>query len=285
MLPSLAQLPDTDIWLLDILNNHGDITFGNPVNITNRVGYDNQPAFSPDGKFILFSSVREGLQSDIYRYDIDSKKTTQVTKTEESEYSPTFMPDGKNMSVVRVERDSTQRLWKFPLAGGEPSLVLTKIKNVGYHCWIDNNRVALFILPEPFTLQIADVNSEALQLIDDSIGRCTQLVPNQNAVSYTKKDKEKKSTILHVNLDKTGKMNDLDVYMKNFKTPELSEDYVWLSPRTLLSGNGSELVMACIACRQDGWKVLMDLKPVGIEKIGRIVLSPDRKRIALVTTK
>ena len=61
-----------------------------------------------------------------------------MTTTNESEYSPTVTPDGRSFSVIQVEADGTQRLWRFPLAGGgEPKLVLPDIKPVGYHAWAD----------------------------------------------------------------------------------------------------------------------------------------------------
>ncbi|HEV7231166.1 MAG TPA: hypothetical protein VGO45_07555, partial [Bacteroidia bacterium] len=70
LVPALhAQLPDSDIWLFD-LNQHDDtFSFSNPVNITNRPGYDNQPVFSSDGKRIYYASYRDDNQSDIYFYD------------------------------------------------------------------------------------------------------------------------------------------------------------------------------------------------------------------------
>ena len=70
--------------------------------------------------------------------------------------------------MVRVEADATQRLWKFPLAGGKPILVLEKIKPVGYQAWIDQNTLALFILGaagKPSTLQIVDVRTEKAEVI------------------------------------------------------------------------------------------------------------------------
>ena len=43
--------------------------------------------------------------------------TTRVTNTPESEYSPTVTPDGAHISVIRVEADGTQRLWRFTIDG------------------------------------------------------------------------------------------------------------------------------------------------------------------------
>src|SRR6516165_1379333 len=101
-----AAPPASDIYIVDLKNQHNykngtDILkFGDPKKITEFVGYNNQPFFLPDGKSILYTSIRD-KQADIYRYDLETGKTTQVTNTPESEYSPTLMPDKKNISVVR----------------------------------------------------------------------------------------------------------------------------------------------------------------------------------------
>src|SRR4051794_23138218 len=111
-----APPPDTDIWLAS-LALRGTPAVSHASNITASPGYDNQPSFTPDGAAILFTSNRGGSQTDIYRYEIASGATTRVTNTPESEYSPTVTPDGAHVSVVRVESDGTQRLWRFTIAG------------------------------------------------------------------------------------------------------------------------------------------------------------------------
>ena len=70
-----AQLPDTEIYVADFSSACGKIKISNPVNITKRKGYDNQPSFSPDGKKIYYVSVIDTTQSDIYCYDLATKKT------------------------------------------------------------------------------------------------------------------------------------------------------------------------------------------------------------------
>src|SRR5262245_60163909 len=118
--PGQNAPPSSDIFLVDVTKRGGQLVLGKPVNITNRDGYDNQPSFLPDGKSLLFTSIRENNQADIYRYELVTQKTERVTNTSESEYSPTVTPDQKFFSTIRVEADRTQRLWKFPLRGGEP---------------------------------------------------------------------------------------------------------------------------------------------------------------------
>ncbi|HEY2163027.1 MAG TPA: hypothetical protein VGH04_03515, partial [Gemmatimonadaceae bacterium] len=86
-----AAPPATDIFLapLSITSTDGRPVIGKAVNVTSRPGYDNQPAFTPDSKSMLFTSIHEDGQSDIYRYDLGTKTIARVTSTPESEYSAT----------------------------------------------------------------------------------------------------------------------------------------------------------------------------------------------------
>ena len=148
-LPLSAQQapPATEVFLSRVdTTAPGVVGLSEPLNISSNPGYDNQPSFLPDGSAILFSSQRDGKQMDIYRYDIASKKLSQVTSTPEGEYSPTVTSDRKTFSVIRTEADSTQRLWRFDLDGSNPRLVLENVKQIGYQAWIDDTHLALFVL-------------------------------------------------------------------------------------------------------------------------------------------
>src|ERR1700687_5362543 len=112
------------------------LTFGTPVNATHRTGYDNQPSFVPRGDAVLYTVVGNDGQADIWRFTLPAGKPERLTDTKESEDSATVTPDGDWFSVIRVEADFTQRLWKFPFDHrGQPVLILEKIKPVGYHVW------------------------------------------------------------------------------------------------------------------------------------------------------
>src|ERR1043165_5473704 len=82
--PTPAAPPASDIYIVDIQNHHNyknatdTLKFADPKKITDLVGYNNQPSFTPDGKSILYTSTRN-KQTDIYRYDLETGKTTQVT--------------------------------------------------------------------------------------------------------------------------------------------------------------------------------------------------------------
>ncbi len=275
-----AQLPNTDIWLLDIKTNKGAIGLTNPVNITNRVGYDNQPAFSPDGKYMLYTSIRDDKQSDIYKYVFQTKTISQFTKTATSEYSPTFMPDGKNISVVMVEPDSAQRLWKFPINGDAPSLILKGIDSIGYHCWLDNTHVALFLITNPMKLIFTDITSEKSILIRDTIGRSMHCIKNKGGIQFFYLYK---NAIYSTDLSKSK--TTLQTIWK-FK----GEDFCFINEYSIIAGNNSKLYVNYTAnkdCKdgKNAWNEIVDLSNYGITNITRIAVSPDGKKLAIVAEK
>lgn len=267
-----AQLPNTDLWLMDIKTINDSIYIENPVNITNRPGYDNQPSFSGDGKTILFTSIRDEKQSDIYSYDLKTKEITQITKTETSEYSPLFAPDGQSISVVMVEPDSTQRLWKFPKTGGKATLIMDKIDSVGYYCWIDNLTAAVWLIDKPNKLFRCDIGSQKCTFIDDSIGRSI------HPVTFGKIKKLFYSKGENIYSD-----NSKSKVIETIKIGE-GEDFCFYKSNQLLMGNGSKLYSRIfVTVGKDGpWKHVGDLSSSGIKKIMRLAVSPDGKKLVIV---
>src|SRR5437899_797541 len=268
--------PFSDIFIVNVRNERDRIRFSQPVKITTFAGYNNQPSFLPDGRGILYTSIR-AKQADIYRYDLRSRATSQITNTPESEYSPTLMPDGKNVSVVRVEADGTQRLWKFPQNGGQPSLILANIKPVGYHLWIDDHTLALFILGakgKPNTLQIVDVQSEKAEVVAENPGRILRRIPHQNKFSFVHKISDQEWII---------KAFDLRTHTSASLTATLPgvEDYAWLPSGTLLMAKDSK-VFSLVPLRGKTWEEIGDFSKAGLKGITRIAISPKGDRIAIV---
>jgi hypothetical protein len=278
-----ATPPASDIFIVDLTKHHdfksgADILkFGEPKKISEFVGYNNQPFFMPDGQSILYTSNRN-KQTDIYRYDIKTGATTQVTNTPESEYSPTLMPDRKNISVVRVEADGkTQRLWKFPLAGGAPSLVVEDIKGVGYHLWIDDHTLALFIVGgsgKPNYLEIYDMRAGKSEFVTDNPGRVLRHIPNQNKFSFVHKVSNDHWEIKAFDL-RTHTSSSLSATLPG------AEDYAWLPDGRLLMGKDSKLFVV-IPLSGQKWDQVDDFAVPGLQGISRIAVSPKGDRVAMV---
>ncbi|GAB3023412.1 TolB family protein [Spirosoma pulveris] len=272
----LAQSPpDADIFLVDLMLKSQRVQVGKPVNITQRKGYDNQPSFTPDGKGILYTSMREDGQTDIYRYDLQQKSTTPLTRTTESEYSPIVTPDKGYFSVIRVEKDKTQRLWKFPIAGtGEPTLVLPTVKPVGYHCWLTPDRLALFILGTPNSLQLAQVSTGDTLRVEGNIGRCILKIPGKNAISFVHKRTPTDWDIEQLDLQ-TRQITTLG------RTLPGSEDYAWTPDGALLMCQGAILYQLKPETAQS-WTQLADFSTEGIRQLTRMAIDIDGKKLALV---
>jgi len=269
--------PATDIYLVELTEREGAVKIGKPVNITAREGYDNQPSFMRDGRFVLYTSIREDTQADTYRYNIADGSTKRVIQTTESEYSPTITPDGKYFSVIRVEKDSTQRLWKFPVDGGEPSLVLENIKPVGYHVWMDEQTLALFVLGNPNTLQIVEVGTEKAETVATNIGRSLHRRPGQEKINFVRKLSDGNWMIEEMDI-RTRKITSL------IKTLPASEDFVWTPSGTLLMAKDAKLYSWNPEKDKD-WQEVSDLSGYGIKSITRLAVNPQGDRLAMVAVK
>ncbi len=269
-----AQAPSTDIYLAPLTVSGGRVTVGTPINVTHRPGYDNQPSFTPDSRSVLFTSVHEDAQSDIYRYDIASQSIARVTSTPESEYSATVMPGGKRFSVIRVERDSTQRLWSFALDGTDPRIVIESLKPVGYHAWLDANTLVMFVLGRPNALVRADLRTGKLDTLARNIGRSLAPLPDRSGFSYVRLHD---STATLVAMHTQGGTTDL------VSMPRGTEDIAWLSNGTVLAASGSALLSWHDG--QKGWTPIADLAGAGLTRMSRVAVSPDGKWIAIVSAE
>jgi len=264
-----AQLPNTDIWLLDIKTTNDSIILSNPVNITNRDGYDNQPAFSADGKYILYTSIRDSKQSDVFKYNLTTKSITQITNTPTSEYSPTFIPDEKKVSVVTVEQDSTQRVWSLPIDGGKSSVLIKNVDSVGYHTWLNNTALFMFLLPEPFKLYLVDRKTGTKIFINDSIGRCFKNY--QEMLLYVKKSEN--------NINKLWLYNLSGQKSWSTKTTIEGEDFTIIN-NDIMWTHDSKIYLSSIY--NDNRKLLIDLANYNIKNITRISFDFLNDKIAIV---
>ena len=270
--PSPAPTPPaSDIFIIDVKGEE-KLKLGQPIKITSGAGYNNQPSFLPDGQSILYTSIRD-KQADIFRYDIRSRSTTQITRTPESEYSPTLMPDGKSISVVRVEADGTQRLWKFPLAGGEPSLILENIKPVGYHLWIDDHTLALFILGKPNTLQLVDLQTAKAEFVIDNPGRVLRRIPREEKFSFVHKVSDQEWLVQSFDL----RAKAVTTIIKTFPGVE---DYAWTPSGLLLMARDSKVFSR--RSSDWAWVEIGNFSNAGLRNITRIAVSPKGDRIAVV---
>ena len=276
-----TPLPNTDVYVADIDIAAGSVK--NVRNITQRLGYDNQPSFSADDKSILFVSDRSGSTA-VYRYNLATSATLQITDTEESEFSPTPMNDGKSFSAVRVgksraegeEYTESQQLWRYDFSGRSIAPILG-IRRVGYHCWIDEGLLALFIVGNdekglPHRLIAADLASRQTIDLASNIGRSIKRAPDGRLSFVDKSD----STSWMISTIAQGD----DKPTPLIAAPKGSEDFCWMPDGTLLALEGNTIVQRKAGSQRSFTRLITLSDLTGT--LARITASADGTKIAFV---
>ena len=261
---------DTEVYLFDYSNSKPLPILTNPKNISNNPGYDNQPSFSKNGKFIYFSSTRNG-QTDILRFDIKNDKKKWISQTIGGEYSPQEISKN-HLSAVRLDPDGKQLLYTYNISRNH-SKVLVENKKIGYYAWINSKELLCFVLGEPNSLQSINLKSNESILIDEIIGRSIHKIPNSKLMSYI----SKKTDLWSINsFDPVSKETSTII-----NTVEGSEDLTWTNNGVILMSDGNSLFSFHSGYDKD-WKFVIDFKEFDLTNISRISLDRGNNYIAIV---
>ncbi len=264
-----------DVFLVPLTTSSGDVKVGVPANLTRRDGYDNQPSFSANSRELFYTSVRNNGPSDIYRYDFNTGLSVPARLTSpESEYSA-FPMSGNAVAVIRVEADSSQRLWRMPLDTSAPTVLFPDIKPVGYFAQADDSTWAMFVLGTrgvPATLQIGVVGRAGGTVVARDIGRSLHRIPGTTRVSYVQKGA---NGWYVMQLDPITKRADTLV-----KTVDKAEDMAWVDSTTIVMGQGTKLY----AWRRGAtsWTQIADFSFAHLNNITRVAVSPSKQWLAIV---
>lgn len=95
-----------------------DADGGNLKQITNDELFKSEPAFSPDGKTIVFSAFKPGKSfPQIFAVDSDGSNMQALTGGQAADTEPSFSPDGKR--IVFVRGPGASKLVTMPANGGD----------------------------------------------------------------------------------------------------------------------------------------------------------------------
>jgi Tol biopolymer transport system component len=83
-----------------------------PLPVASDLDYD--PAWSPDGSSIVFTSERDG-SADLFRIDVDGTNLERLTDTPAYDDQAAFAPDGKRLVFVSTRGGGTANLWTLDL--------------------------------------------------------------------------------------------------------------------------------------------------------------------------
>jgi len=235
---TMAQLPTTDLYMISMTNNGQKISVTDPLYLSgfNPDGYNNQPYFINPNQLYITSDLYDKTFTDVVKLDLRRQEYYRVTATDSiSEYSPTPRAIRGFFSTVRVEKDmSTQSLWLYPKDHQSYGhRVLTDIGTVGYHCWISEEEVALFLVGTPMTLAIGNISDNTTNKAYD---------PESGQVSIVT------------------------------RTRPDSEDFELLKDGNIIMGEGSKLYIIDPST-DEYWSELTDLAEFGITNISRLAES------------
>ena len=270
----------TEIYLFDLTEQDNQITIINPLNISNKPGYDNQPSFTEDGLGILFSSFRDG-QSDISKYFIDENYRVWLTDTPESEFSPLPVPGKKKyFTCVRLNEDETQYLYKYAFKNKVPELLIPELK-VGYYMWFDPKTIISFVIEDIETLQVSRFKYKIRYPIQSNVGRSLHKIPNtaglgDNLISFISLNHE------------SPEIYSIDPLKSNtqYITDALpgSKDITWTSKGTMLMGKGNQIYKFHPGTDKE-WQPIQMESDLNLQGISRIVISPDGSKLAVVASE
>ena len=135
---SIAFAALGDLWLMPV-------TGGKPQNLTNDAAYDLDPTWSPDGRYLAWSTDRAGGLLQIWIRDMQTGQMRQLTHIPTQPTSLQFSPDGKRIAFVNVDA-----MWRgagvavADVATGDVKMIHKSIFAPGTPTWSpDGKRIAL----------------------------------------------------------------------------------------------------------------------------------------------
>jgi hypothetical protein len=276
LLPALSWAQGFDIYLFDMQSE-----FKLVKQVTDRVGYDSQPAFSNDSQALLFSSDRAGGQTDVFRHRIADGELTNLTNTpDENEYSP--QPWGnEHFSYVLQEGVPYQHLWQRDWKGGEPQRVLTSYVPVGYYARSDKGvlfwgRYAYSLFWEAAGSEVGPGAGESLYVIDQA-GRSLHPIPGSELFSFVHKQSNWSWVIKSLDPSTHAITPLVGISSRN-------EDYCWTPDGRMLTADGVAMLQFKPGT-DDQWQPLTELTAAGLHIGGRCAVSPDGRYLALVNQR
>lgn len=269
-----SGVPSTDIVLVSLPAILKKQDPGTALNVAVRRGYDNQPMWAPDGRSLMFSSIVDGRQADVFRFVLKGKRVFQVTDTPESEYSPTPLAS-EQWTCIRVDEDGTQRLGLYGLDGAFDTYVREDVTGVGYHRWLAHDQLAVFIVDDPVRLEIIAPRAATRKIIAENIGRSLNRTTQGN-LAYVAPDANENAR-LYEYIPATGEV------VSHARLPVESQDIAWLIDDTALIADGRTLYRW--QRERDEWVPWVNLARSVHGDISRMAVDPAGQWLALVVSE
>lgn len=133
MLRQLSTSPDGKMIVFNAAGYlyKQELPGGNPERLTNGIDFEFEPSFSPDGKFIIYTTWNDELRGAIKRADVKSGKTITLSDEKGFYYSPQYSTKGDKIvfrkgsgnDVLGYNYGRGTGIFIMPATGGSKTLV------------------------------------------------------------------------------------------------------------------------------------------------------------------
>jgi dipeptidyl aminopeptidase/acylaminoacyl peptidase len=284
MVSAQGQNP-VNLWLVDLHWTGSRLTVGAPVKLTHDDGNNSQPSFTPDGRAIVFSVVRDtgaDARSDIYRIDLATRAETRITHTPENENSPTVNERGEYVAVRWLPATLFKEFgpWVYAADGTPIRGVLRGPDTTGYYTPLPNGDYAL-TRPKSKTFTLGLFSAKTGNIVDVDSGLPAlpaQRIPGERALSYVRIDSG--------NAHNTIRRFDLTTQKTSTLGPTLvgRTAHAWVAGHhTILMTRGN--VLYARTATDTAWRAVTTFDNAELRNPSAYVVSPAGDKLILTSSK
>ncbi|SFT07669.1 component of the Tol biopolymer transport system [Saccharopolyspora flava] len=135
--------------------------------------FASDPDFSPDGRFLLYSSDRTGTP-DLWLHELATGAERRITDVEGAAITPRFAPDGTRIAY----QDQDGATWIADLDGGPPRQVTSPMFQPGRPDFSPDGRTLVLAAVKPYATRVREGTSQIVR-VDIGTGalRYTEVLP------------------------------------------------------------------------------------------------------------
>jgi Tol biopolymer transport system component len=131
--------PGAGLFVINVDGSESD-----PVPLTNTLGGDYDPTWSPDGTHIAFTSLRNGGRASIYIYSLQDGIVERLSDEYSRDMQPAWSPDGSKI-VFTTTRNGPYQIWLMDANGQNQTLFSHNEDWINtYPAWSPDGQLILF---------------------------------------------------------------------------------------------------------------------------------------------
>ena len=159
---------------------------GNRRKISDRIGINGSPAFSPDGRKLVLTLSNTDGNLDIHTLDLTTRKISRLTTNRSIDTEGTWSPDGSEIYFTS-DRGGSPQIYKISSVGGAPSRITFEGNyNARPRLSPDGKKLAMVHLRDgKYQIGIIDIEKRSLLVLSTgSQDESPSFSPNSDTLIY-----------------------------------------------------------------------------------------------------